>query len=353
MTQKVYHERNGRLRVLDSVYIANVLDEMRYFIDIWSLLFESPRDSFIAGLNLTDNQLSNLEDTFELYVAADMEFCRNPDEHTTISTVTSFLYLVSYLCSNKIEPNKYYETDITHAAYTLKILILKTLEQTAEGTAHEETLHAGIAFQQTELRESIQSLGVELCKVEDSVCNIEAEYSERKAKLEASLEASRTYLSSLHDSLDSSRYCNSLISSSSIRWAEDTIMQQEQSNPMYIAEALTDYARLISEEFQVRSIQSDLTERIRILRLKLNQENMKTRLIKDIVLIVESNVPENIIPQALDQTRAAVSIQSLIRSLLVQREYKRGHESAIPDTKPSQRMKKGGINKVNLPGRKK
>ena len=91
---------------------------MRYFINIWSLLVESPRDSFIAGLNLTDNQLSNLEDTFEQYVAADMEFCRNPDEHATISAVTSFLNLVSFLSSNKIEPNKYYETDsvrlVTH-----------------------------------------------------------------------------------------------------------------------------------------------------------------------------------------------------------------------------------------------
>jgi hypothetical protein len=92
---------------------------------------------------------------------------------------------------------------------------------------------------------------------------------------------------------------------------------------------------------------------MRILRLELNEENMKTRLIKDIVVSVESNVPEIIIPPALDQTRAAVSIQSLIRSLFVQREFKMGLKSAIPETKPSQRMKKGENKKVNLPGRKK
>ena len=353
MTQKLYHERNGRLRVLDSVYIANVLDEMGYFINLWSLLFESPRDAFIAGLNLTDNQLSNLEDTFEQYIAADSQFCSNPEEHTTISAVTSFLNLVSFLFSNKIEPSKYYETDITHAANTLKILILKTLVQTAEGTAHDETLHEGIALQQTQLRESIQSLGVELCNVEDSVRNIEAEYSERKAKLEASLEASRKYLSSLHETLDSSRCSHSLSSSLSIRWPEDTIMQQQQSNPIYGTEEIKEYARLISEEARVRSIHSDMTERMRILRLELNEENMKTRLIKDIVVSVESNVPEIIIPPALDQTRAAVSIQSLIRSLFVQREFKMGLKSAIPESKPSQRMKKGGNKKVNLPDRKK
>ena len=353
------NEENHRLRVVDSVFIANALQEMKQLVEVWAYIVSVPCDQISRALLQSGCEMSIAQDAVDQYLSCERKFSESPtDETSRNALVDAFFHLSALICRHlSALPFRHQSlmsiASINSKIETLRTLALKSLEQTAEDEGADSHQRAGLHARNAELNVKLESLRADMRKIEESFQTMESSYINRKRVLEATLNDSRASLLSLRMKLPQIMEPTPRTSfnpSEILEIGTGTIAGDEREQ--IATEELRKTAGFISEERRLRNLRAKLQSQIADVSSRLTEKLQMADLINNLVKYPLVKLSYRMPTSDVEEERAAVSIQSRIRGLLVQRSRNEPVDKETCDSQSSKRSGKGkGKGKSNGKGR--
>lgn len=285
------HEQNSKLRVLDSVHILNVLNEMILYLEVWVRLGENPFCELSQISRSGENELSTFQHSKYGFVAAESHSNFSQTDFNSRDFTTAFIQFARSYRQNKVEldlpdVNAYSDVALLRAASDLYSLILKKLERTSEQEARSANEREGLSSKKSLLLESINSLRSELECLDNSFCRTEDQYTMKRKTLEDNLSLSRRESAELRKSLKEALGREFIACTGTV---EESCVDIElgTKNSQVLKDLIESYAQLSAEEERLTHIREDLKKTLSSLETQKMEKRLLTRFIDSLASNVD------------------------------------------------------------------